>query len=370
MFGLTAQSMDRVMRNTDAEHDHSHKINLDVLKKTKEERENREEIFNLDIVRMRKLQRLIRQSQARKAAANPHIGMSRRQVRMLKIEEDILIHQQKYVDMRLQLSTVCDANRFVTTGQELELRRELTFGYPVDRRDLTTGRTLLHEASACGHYHIVHMLCHEFRANTTIPTLMGSSTALHLAVSGGYRQIASLLITFGADVNAKDRRECIPLHYAKKLGVAKLLFRYPVKANSKNVEGLTPCEYYLKNTPVEEQDTTLEMFLFKQEEAAIAEDNRLAHQLHTALSVKEKADDASALKLVHSQNSTIKGRDFDPDNPDQNRDRKERNNYNKLGAKEQHYHLDRPGIITIITIIIMIIINDIITIIITITIFL
>jgi hypothetical protein len=245
--------------------------------------------------------------------------------------------------MRLQLSTVSDANRYVTLGQDLELRRELTFGYPINQRDLTTGRTLLHEASACGHYHIVHMLCHEFRANTTIPTLMGSSTALHLAVAGGYRQIASLLITFGGDVNAKDRRECIPLHYVKKLGVAKLLFRYPVIANAKNVEGLTPCEYYLKNTPVEEQDTALEMFLFKQEEQAIADDNRRAHQLHRDVTAKEKSDNISDVKRVISQNSTLQGKEFDPDDPDKNRDqRKDWNKYNKLGPKEQRYHLDRP----------------------------
>jgi len=341
MFRLTSKSMDKVMKMTDSEHDYSHHINLDVLK-TKEERENREEIFNLDIVKMRKLQRLIRQSQARKVASNPHIGMNRRQIRLLKIEEDILLHQQKYIDMRLQLSTVCKANRFVTLGNELELRRELTFGYPIDRRDLTTGRTLLHEASACGHYHIVHMLCHEYRANTTISTLMGSTTALHLAVDGGYRQIASLLITFGADVNAKDRRECIPLHYVKKLGVAKLLFRYPVIANSKNIEGLTPLEYFLKNTPVEEQDTSLEIFLQKQEELAIAEDNRRAHQLHNNIKEKEKSDNVSVLKRVISENSTIKNEGFDPDDPE-NRGRKERNNYTKLGPKEQHYHLDRPA---------------------------
>jgi hypothetical protein len=57
---------------------------------------------------------------------------------------------------------------------------------------------------------------------------------------------------------------------------------------------------------------------------------------------KEKSDNVSVLKRVISENSTIKNEGFDPDDPE-NRGRKERNNYTKLGPKEQHYHLDRPA---------------------------
>ena len=67
-----------------------------------------------------------------------------------------------------------------------------------------------------------------------------------MAVEQGYRQIASILITYGANVNAQDVRGCTPLHLVTKLSVLKLLLKQPVDACIQNEEGLTPLYFYLK----------------------------------------------------------------------------------------------------------------------------
>jgi len=96
------------------------------------------------------------------------------------------------------------------------------------------------------------MLLNEFKADVSIPTLMGRAYPLHLAVEGGYRQIASILITNGADVNCRDGYGRVPLHFVSKVSLMRLLLKYPVDVSIKSDEGLTPLRHYLKYTPEDE----------------------------------------------------------------------------------------------------------------------
>jgi hypothetical protein len=57
-------------------------------------------------------------------------------------------------------------------------------------------------------------------------------------VEKGYRQMASMLITFGADVNARDGRGNTPLHCCNTRACCKLLMKYDIDATIKNNEHL------------------------------------------------------------------------------------------------------------------------------------
>lgn len=181
---------------------------------------------------------------------------------------------QKLTDMlsaRLHNQEISRANRYAILGDELNLRREIEFGFDVNQRDLTNGRTVLHEAIAYGHFHIVRMLCNNHPVDVSVPTMLGRASPLHLAVELGYRQMASLLITCGADVNNQDEFGYTPLHMVRKLTLCKLLLKYKVDACIKSREGLSPLAHYLKHVPPNEQVKEIEELLAAREDARIAE---------------------------------------------------------------------------------------------------
>jgi len=167
---------------------------------------------------------------------------------------------------------LCNASRFAVLGDEYSLRAEIeSTGCNVNSRDGFTGRALLHEAAAAGHYHLVKMLCADFECNVNLPTMLGSATALHLAVDNGYRQVASLLTTYGADVNARDRHGCSAIFYARSMPLVKLLLRYDVDVITKNVAKLTPKEYYEKSSPQDEFNPDIYRAIeLKEEEQVLA----------------------------------------------------------------------------------------------------
>lgn len=140
-----------------------------------------------------------------------------------------------------------NATRFAKQGDEFRLRQEMLFGHPVDYLDPKTGRSVLLEACAGGHFHIVRMLVNEFNAEVNISTSMGKSSTLHLAVESGYRQIASFLITNGADVNGRDKFLRTPLHLISKVTLMKLLLKYKVDVVAKSNEGIVYIYHYLYN---------------------------------------------------------------------------------------------------------------------------
>ena len=72
-------------------------------------------------------------------------------------------------------------------------------------------------------------------------------TSLHQASSSGHKEIAELLISEGADVNAKDDVEYTPLHGASRYGhkeVAELLIANGADLNAQdNLDGKTPLDW-------------------------------------------------------------------------------------------------------------------------------
>jgi hypothetical protein len=71
----------------------------------------------------------------------------------------------------------------------------------------------------------------------------GLVTPLHWAADWGYKDIADLLLAYGADVNARNNIRSVPLHKAAAGGhdeVAKLLLAKKADVNAKNLFGETP----------------------------------------------------------------------------------------------------------------------------------
>ena len=104
------------------------------------------------------------------------------------------------------------------------------------------------EAAAGGKYEIAKYLCAELRCDVNRTTLLGSSTALHLAAASGYRQICSLLITYGADVDWQDHHGNTPMHIIKKKSILKLLMKAHANPLLKNKKHQSVVDSYVENT--------------------------------------------------------------------------------------------------------------------------
>jgi hypothetical protein len=79
------------------------------------------------------------------------------------------------------------------------------------------GHTALHLAVYAGSYGTVKMLLEQGVKQLNIATSFELKTPLHLAVEGNWKEIAILLINYGADVNAKDKMERTCMHMAASL---------------------------------------------------------------------------------------------------------------------------------------------------------
>ena len=69
---------------------------------------------------------------------------------------------------------------------------------------------------------------------------------MHLATDEGHKEVVELLITAGADVNAKEKYEKTPLHHASKAGyyeIVELLIAAGADVNVKNIAGKTPLDF-------------------------------------------------------------------------------------------------------------------------------
>lgn len=168
---------------------------------------------------------------------------------------------------RLYDSSMSTPAKMAIIGDEYNLREELKKGFPINSRDSTTGRALLHEAACCGHLHIVRMLCREFNANTRVTTVLGQTSPLHLAVRNNYRQISVILLEHNANVNQRDGQNCTPLHYVQSKTLLKLLLQKGADPCVKSKTGLKPREYYIVNVPLEQQDVNIIQKLLHCEEA-------------------------------------------------------------------------------------------------------
>ena len=80
----------------------------------------------------------------------------------------------------------------------------------------------LHRAAQQNRIDIVKWLIENGLAQPNTKDKM-HNTALHLASEKDSHQVAKFLIKNGADINAKDKAESVPLHFAHSLEVAKCL---------------------------------------------------------------------------------------------------------------------------------------------------
>ena len=196
-------------------------------------------------------------------------------IRLVKLQTLFAKKRQDMLNSRLESLDMGRANKFCCLGDEFQVRYEMLHGHYDNLKDKTSGRTVLCEAIASGHYDIVRTLIIEFRVDPNYPTLLGGQLPLQLACFYGYRQMASLLITHGADVNGRDKRGRTALHMVRSMTLAKLLFKYPIDAAAKTYdEFLTPPAYYKKYVIEEEQNLELYNWLCEKEVKAEIEQNK------------------------------------------------------------------------------------------------
>ena len=149
------------------------------------------------------------------------------------------------------------------------------------------------------------MMLDEFRANPNIPTLLGNTTCLHIACEMGLRQMASVLITYGAEVNARDCRGCTPLHICSNKACVKLLMRYEtVDATIKTNEGLLPSEHYWKYTDEDDRIAEIQTILMRFEDKQTRDKIRTEREMHKAM-FNFNMGERDEYPHATSQNSTI-----------------------------------------------------------------
>jgi ankyrin repeat protein len=106
------------------------------------------------------------------------------------------------------------------------------------------GMNFLHYAAGAGHKEIAEVLITN-GADLNAKDLIVDSTPLHWAVKYEHKEIAELLVDEGADVNAKDMDGETPLHKTGPKEIVKLLIVNGADVNAKNKFGHTAT--YLAN---------------------------------------------------------------------------------------------------------------------------
>jgi ankyrin repeat protein len=126
-----------------------------------------------------------------------------------------------------------------------------------ERRDPTTGKTVLHQAAQTGNFENVRSMLQR-GANVNAISSSNGAIPLHYAAEGGHLGIAQLLIQAGADVNARAILRQVDIHTGRQrlegrgntpvfiaaaeghLAVVKFLLEAGADPNIGNVDGATP----------------------------------------------------------------------------------------------------------------------------------
>ena len=116
------------------------------------------------------------------------------------------------------------------------------------------------------HYALARMLLVEYKANPNIVSMLGSTTPLHIAVERGHRQMSALLLSFGANVNAKDKQGNSPLHYCRNNLILRLLMKFDCDPLYVNRKMQTASQYYKEVTLPEDMDPDLYGEFIRREE--------------------------------------------------------------------------------------------------------
>ena len=131
-------------------------------------------------------------------------------------------------------------------GDKDKVKRLLADGS--DPKDNTDGFTALHFAAAEGYKEIATLLI-DAGADVNA-TNNFNNRPLHFAAGEGHQDIIALLLAKGAEINAKNNGDFMPLHYAARnehSNAIELLLDKGADRNAKTTEGDTPLNIAEKN---------------------------------------------------------------------------------------------------------------------------
>lgn len=187
---------------------------------------HRNQLFDLDGLQIKKLQQLIKHSHVLHATNSTSKGSLSESKRKQKIIDIEMVKMEECRLRRYEMSAVSSIHHFAAVGDEFNLREQLmTDNFNVNERDVFNGRTVLITACVAGQSHIVRMLLRDYNVEVNRTSLLGEQSPLHFSVIAGSRPIVLLLLTSHANVNARDRRGCTPLHLVNSQAVIKLILK-------------------------------------------------------------------------------------------------------------------------------------------------
>lgn len=113
-------------------------------------------------------------------------------------------------------------------------------GFPVNQRDKTSGRTMLHEAAAVGDAEICELLLDWPGCSKQARCLVGRDSAIHFAATGGNWRIIDMLCRYGADARELDKYRLTPMHMATTTAAVQHLMRFGADERDRDRFGRTP----------------------------------------------------------------------------------------------------------------------------------
>lgn len=141
------------------------------------------------------------------------------------------------------------------SGKTRRVRRLLKGGFlgsqkaSINVNEKRDGLTPLHKAARYGQREIAKLLLKygaDVNANSDYGISLTGRTPLHEAVEYGEKEICALLLEFDAEVNARDPKNETPLHEAVKKGyteICGLLIAHGADINARAADGQTPLFY-------------------------------------------------------------------------------------------------------------------------------